>query len=279
MSARQLIILAVAFIAAAGALFLIRGMSNVRPAPAVAADVQMGRVLVAAREIPQGAALESGDLQWRPFPPETINANFVKESDQPAALTEMNGWVARRAFLAGEPIVKASVISPDGRGFLAAQLLPGYRAVSLKIDRETAVGGYIQPNDRVDVMLTTETDVERDGGGGDKEVRTDVVLENVRIMAIGEHTQPPEAGRAPEPIDGGYAIIELSAADARTLAYADALGNLSLTLRGVEVEPPGLRVASAAKRGAGALDQNVRELGSSVRVHSYGNSSVARGGR
>jgi Flp pilus assembly protein CpaB len=128
-------------------------------------------------------------------------------------------------------------------------------------------------------MLTTETEVQQEGGGDDKEVRTDVVLEGVRIMAIGEHTQPPEAGRAPEPIDGGYAILELSAADARTLAYADALGALSLTLRGVEVEPPGLRVASAAKRGAGALDQNVRELGSSVRMHSYGTSTVARGGR
>jgi hypothetical protein len=74
-------------------------------------------------------------------------------------------------------------------------------------------------------------------------------------------------------------VLELSAGDARTLTYAEALGAITLTLRGVEVEPPGLRVASAARRGAGALDQNVRQLGSRVRVHAYGSTSVASGGR
>jgi pilus assembly protein CpaB len=277
MSARQLIILAIAFVAAAGALFLIRGMGAERPAPAAAADVDAQRVLVAARDIPQGAALTAGDLQWRAFPPASITANFIQQQQQPNALSQMNGWVARRGFVAGEPVTRSSLVDRDGRGFFAAQLEPGYRAVSIKIDHETAAGGFIQPNDRVDVLLTTELQVQRDGAD-EKEVRTDIVLENVRVLAIGDHSQPQAAGRDPERLDGGVAVLELSAPDARALAYADALGKLSLALRGVENEPPGLRVASSA-RGAGAMDQGGRQMGVRVRYHAYGTSSVASGGR
>jgi pilus assembly protein CpaB len=277
MSARQLIILAIAFVAAAGALFLIRSMGGERPAPAVAADINAQRVLVAARDIPQGAALAVGDLQWRAFPPESITPHFIQQTQQPNALTELNGWVARRPFVAGEPVAKSSVISRDGRGFMAAQLDPGYRAVSISIDHETAAGGYIQPNDRVDVLLTTQVQVQREGGGEDREVRTDLVLENVRVLAIGEHAQTQEGGRAPEQVDGGVAVLELSVPDARALAFADALGKLTLALRGVEQEPPGLRVASAA-RGAHAFDQGVRELGTRIKVHSYGSTTTASGG-
>jgi pilus assembly protein CpaB len=278
MSARQLIILAIAFVAAAGALFFIRSMGNERPAPAVAADMNLPRLLVAAREIPQGAALAAGDLQWRAFPPESVNSNFIQQAQQPNALNDMSGWVARRAFIAGEPIARGAVISRDGHGFMAAQLEPGYRAVSIKIDHETAAGGYIQPNDRVDILLTTEVQVQREGGGDDKEVRTDLVLENVRVLAIGEHAQAQADGRAPAQVDGGVAVLELSVPDARTLAFADALGKLTLALRGVETEAPGLRVASAAHGGSRALDQNVRQLGARVRMHAYGATSTASGG-
>ncbi len=279
MSARQLIVLAVAFIAAIAALLVIRNMGNsARPTQAAASEIPAARVLVAARDIPQGAALAPADLVWRTFPPESMNQGFVQEQNQPSAPSDMAGWVTRRPFLAGEPITIGSIIARNERGFMAAQLAPGFRAVSIEIESGTAAGGYIQPNDRVDVIVTSRVEVQRESGGGEEEIRTDVVLEDVRVMAIGEHVQTQAGGQAPERAQGDFAVLELSADDAQTIAFADALGSLSLALRGVEVEPPGLRVASAARRGAGAMAQNVRQMGGSVRVHQYGAAANQRGG-
>lgn len=277
MSARQIIVLALAIVAAIGAVFLVRGMgAPARPVNAAASDIAGLRVLVASRDIQQGAALAAGDMQWRAFPQESIGQSFVREEAQPGAPADMSGWVTRRSFLAGEPITTGTVIGPADRGFMAAQLPPGYRAVSMEIDNDTAAGNFIQPNDHVDVILTTRVEVQREGSAGtDNETRTDIVLEDVRVLAIGEHAQPQTSGQAPEQANGGVAVLELSQADARTLAHADALGALSLALRGVEQEPPGLRAASA---GRGALDQNVRQMGGSVRIHQYGAASDARGG-
>jgi pilus assembly protein CpaB len=126
MSARQLIVLAIAAIAAIGALFLIRGMSANRAAPtAVEAPIAGEQVLVAARNIPQGAALAPGDIAVRLFPQESVTSNFVRVSQQPSAQAEYVGAVTRRAFAAGEPITLNSVVQPEGRGFMAAQLEPG----------------------------------------------------------------------------------------------------------------------------------------------------------
>ncbi|MGE0045126.1 MAG: Flp pilus assembly protein CpaB [Hyphomonadaceae bacterium] len=278
MSARQIIVLALAVVAAIGALFLVRGMGRpAQPANVAAASIPGVRVLVASRDLPQGAALSGGDLQWRAFPQESITQAFVREEAQPSAPSDMSGWVTRRAFVAGEPVTLGSVISPDDRGFMAAQLPPGYRAVSIEIDPDTAAGNFIQPNDRVDIILTTRVEVERDGGGTDREVRTDIVLEDVRVLAIGEHAQTQQSGQAPERVDGGVAVLELSQADSRILAHADALGDLSLALRGVEHEAPGIRAASAG-RSAGAFQQNARQMTTSVRIHQYGAATDARGG-
>jgi len=276
MSARQLIVLAIAFVAAIGALLVIRVMGrDARPAAAVAADVQGERVLIAAKNIPQGAAITSDDINWRVFPKESITESFIAETSRPQARSDMAGWVARRAFVAGEPILTGSVLDPEGRGFMAAMLQPGYRAVSIKIDSEDAAGAFIQPNDHVDVILTVKVDVRGADGGSEEETRTSTVLEDVRVMAVGETVDAQAAGSAPQRIqDGETVVLELTSADARLLAQADTLGDIRLALRGVEIEPPGVRVQSSAARGASALNQNVQE--SAVRLHAFGEVSDGR---
>ena len=266
MSARQLIVLVVAAIAAIGALLIIRGMGSRQTAePAAAAENIAGeQVLVVTRDLPQGAALVPSDLAVRLFPEGSVAPQFVRLSQQPSAQAEYVGAVTRRAFAQGEPITTGSVLQPDGHGFLAAQLEPGFRAVAIEIEPSTSVGGYIQPNDRVDVIMTARVE---NGDSGSEQMHSDVVLEDIRVLALDDVVQAQTSGEAPTRVTASVAVLELSAGDARTLALADAMGDLSLALRGVEMEMVGQNTRPR-QRGLGASG--------AVRVHAFG--SVATGG-
>ena len=270
MSARQLIVLAIAAIAAIGALLLIRGMgasnNHAQAAAKVEAPIAGEQVLVVANDIPQGAAIKSSDLAWRQFPTASVNSNFVRQSAQPNAQQDMAGAVTRRNFLAGEPLTAAMVVQPNGRGFMAAELTAGYRAVAVKIKPETAAGGFIQPNDHVDVILTTEDDHADNSGASNKVVNSSLVLEDVRVLALDDTVQTQQQGNAPTRVNADVAVLELSPDDARVLAQAGALGSLSLSLRSVE--------AGAADNGA---NHARRQRQGSILVHAFG--SVSGGGR
>lgn len=267
MSARQLIVLVVAAIAAIGALLLIRGMASRDSTPQAAEAEQIAgeQVLVAARDVGQGAALTPSDLAVALFPQGSVAPSFVRLSQQPSAQADFVGAVTRRSFAQGEPITTAAVTQPEGRGFMAAQLAPGFRAVAIEIDPETAAGGYIQPNDHVDVIVTTRIQ-QRDGSGNGEQVDSNIVLEDVRVLALGDTTQTQGTGDHPEAIEAAVAVLELTAEDARTLALADELGTINLALRGVQVETVGMRGPSSR---SGSLNQQ----SGSVRVHQFGTVS------
>lgn len=268
MSPRQLIVLGVAFLAAIGALLLIRGTGG-DDSPAKQEEVAIAgeQVLVATRDISQGAALTPSDIAWRLFPTASVNNGFIRASEDASAQAEYVGAVTRRAFLEGEPITQGSVIQPDGRGFMAAQLPPGYRAVAVEVESQTMAGGYIQPNDRVDVIATQTIEINGPNGAIEQ-VRSDILLVDVRVLALDAAVSTQESGDAPQQLQANVVVLELSAPDARLLQEADGRGDISLALRGVEAEAPGMRPPSAA-HGAS------RE-GGAVRVHAFG--SVSGGG-
>jgi len=264
MSPRQLIVLVVAAIAAVGALLLIRGMGS-RPAPQTAeaaAPIAGEQVLVAAHDIPEGAALAPSDLAVALFPTASLAPSFVRLSQQPSAQADMVGAVARRAFAQGEPITAGGVLQPDGHGFMAAVLQPGYRAVAIEINPQTSAGGFIQPNDHVDVLVTA-----RDNSGGADAVSSDIVLRDVRVLALGDKTAPQTTGDHPETVEANVAVLELTPEEARSLALADEMGTISLALRGVQAETVGLT----------ADRSSVGHQSGSVRMHQFG--SVTGGGR
>lgn len=273
MSARQLIVLGVALLAAIGALFIVNGLGRNSEPAAEIEEIAGEDVLVAARDILQGAPLSPTDLEWRRFPEASVGPSFIRSSGQASAQADYVGAIARRAFVEGEPITQGSLIQPDGGGAMAAILPPGYRAIAVEVDSATGAGGYIQPNDHVDVIVTAKLDVTDQSGGSREEVRSDVVLENVRVMALDDAVQASNSPEGPTRASYDIAVLELTAADARTLAMANELGDISLALRGVETEPPGYAAPSAA-RGSSVLDQNAR--GDSVRIHAFG---AVQGGR
>jgi pilus assembly protein CpaB len=268
MSARQLIVLIVAAIAAIGALLLIRSMGGQSAEPTAQAGEAIAgeQVLVAARDIQQGAALAPSDLAVRLFPTESVSPSFVRLTQQPSAQADMVGSVTRRAFAAGEPITTGSVIQPEGRGFMAAQLQPGFRAVAVEITPGSAAGNYIQPNDHVDIIVTQRVQ-SRDGGGGEQ-TRSDIVLEDIRVLALGQATQPQTSGEEPAQAEANVAVLEMTAEDARVFAQAEEMGEIRLALRGVEVETVGMR----ASQSRGLTQQS-----GGVLVHAFG--TVSGGGR
>lgn len=268
MSPRQLIVLAVALVAAVGAVLLVRFNAPAPPPAQEPASAPRGeQVLVAARAVEQGAALSSRDLAWRLFPADSIGERFITESRSPQGLRDAQGAVALRPFSPGEPIVASAIAQRGAGGLLAAQLPQGYRAVAIRIDDEHAVAGYINPNDRVDVILTVTLEGDRGRGGSGERMRSDVLLEDVRVLAVGDATSPSDR-EAPQRQDSRTAVLELSQFDASTLAMAAERGTLRLVLRGVEAEPPGFRAPSAQRWRSSALDASGE--GSGVRIHAFG---------
>lgn len=268
MSPRQIIVLVVAAIAAIGALLVIRGMGGHREAAATPAGPPIAgqQVLVAAHDIQQGAQLAPGDLSVALFPTTSLSPNFVRIDQNPSAQTQYVGAVARRAFVQGEPIVASAVVQRDGRGFMAAVLQPGFRAVAVEVARKDSAGGYIQPNDHVDVIVTSRQNNE---AGGGQQVHSDIVLQDVRVLAMGDTTQAPAAGDHPTASDANIAVLELAPDDARTLALARGMGDISLALRGVEAETVGLHTSRAGT--------SLSQSSGGVKIHAFG--TVTGGGR
>jgi pilus assembly protein CpaB len=268
MSVRQILVLAVALLAAIGALVMVRGLGNRTPQkaePTVA--VEGPRVLVAAKDVAIGVALQPGDLEWRMWTATALSPSFIEQTEDPKGMETYTGAVVRQALVAGEPIMEGRVVKPGEQGFMAAIVTPGYRAISVPISEETAASGFVLPNDRVDVILTRKVSVLEVGGGSSEEVRSGVVLQNVRVLAIDKTYKTDPAATEPEPIEGSVALLELTPRDAELLAQADEMGDLSLALRPVLANAK--ERAGSQRTATPALEQDAAARGH-VRVHSFG---------
>jgi pilus assembly protein CpaB len=260
--------------AAVVALFLVRGMASKPDTEKVeVTSVAPGiPVLVAAKTLEAGDPTAPGDVVWINFPQEAVGEAFIKQTDMPNAATDYVGAISRVSIAKGEPITTVKLVKPGDQSFMAAILTPGYRAVSIPITPQTASAGFILPNDHVDVLATRKVQVQG-ANGSSEEVRSDIILQNVRILAIDQSFKPTGSGaEPPKPTVGGVATLELSARDAEVLAMAGKMGDVSLVLRGIENEPDRMSVASAERRGARVLRQGLSETGQ-VKVHAFGSLS------
>jgi len=230
MKAARIVVLSVA-LAAGGLAALLAGRSQ-KPAPVAQQPTQKVDtvdVLVAKSDIGTGQAVSPGDLNWQPWPASAATGNFIRRSDRPDAIEKLSGEIARAPFVSGEPIRDAKLINAKGSGFMAAILPSGMRAVSTQISPETSAGGFILPNDHVDVILTRrDHEAEKQQGG---EVQTsETILSNVRVLAIDQNIQDKDGQKV---VIGKTATLELSPREAETLVLAQRMGSLSLTLRSI----------------------------------------------
>jgi pilus assembly protein CpaB len=220
----------------AGAVFVVvpRVMNRPEPAPAAPQPLRIaaGDVLVAARNVPAGTILKSGDLRWQRWPDEGLDANFLIRDKGATIEKDAAGRVVLRGFAAGEPITTPRLLKPGEAGFLAAALTPGMRAVSVRIDVVSGDGGFIVPGDRVDVLLAERFPISYNGSSVSgarpthKQVNS-VVLRDVRVLAIDQEMKDIDG----KPKVGSTATLEVDLRQAQKLALAPQMGALSLALR------------------------------------------------
>ncbi|MFQ6017103.1 MAG: Flp pilus assembly protein CpaB [Kiloniellaceae bacterium] len=182
-------------------------------------------VLVAESDIPTGSFIKDSHLRWQAWPDEPLPDSYLVkgrngESD-PNGDPNLVGAVVRRGLAAGEPITKGRFIKPGDRGFLAAVLRPGYRAMAIQVNATSSIAGLIFPGDRVDLILT-HTVVR----AGTKRKASETVLTNVRVLAIDQQVDD----QTEEPKLGKNVTLELSPKQAEMLAVSNELGRLSLSL-------------------------------------------------
>ena len=265
MKRARIIVLVIAFAAAGGAALIAKRFSAPGPVQRVEIETQVGtvEVLVASKAIKLGDSVGSGDFKWQAWPKSATAQGYVTRTRQPKAKTQLSGSIARAPFLEGEPIKDQKLIKASDGGVMAAILPSGMRAISTPIREETAAGGFILPNDRVDVIVSRRVRQARR-----EEHVSDTVLRNVRVMAIGQIIEQKDGKKV---ANGKTATLELTPRQAETLALARSMGEISLSLRSLaDLNPNG-------KSGPEQADNPFGDRGSSVKMLKYGVPSRAYG--
>jgi pilus assembly protein CpaB len=228
MNTARIVVLAIAAVAGLTALYLASG-SDDKPAPTQpVAQLPTVDVLVAKSDIGLGQTVKPEDLQWQTWPAATASNSFLRRDNKADAIKDVTGAIARAPFIAGEPIRDAKLVKTDGSGFMAAILPTGMRAVSTEISPETGAGGFILPNDRVDVLLS-KREKNPDRTGPDL-VTSEIIMTNVRVLAI---DQAPKEKDGTNALVGKTVTLELKPEQTETLARARQSGTLSLALRSI----------------------------------------------
>jgi len=258
MNIARIVVLTIALCAGGVAAYLASGSDSKPPPAEPIAQLQTVDVLVAKSDIGLGQTLTANDLQWQSWPASTASKTFIRRNERPDATTQVAGSIARAPFIAGEPIREAKLVKADGSGFMAAILPTGMRAVSTEISPETGAGGFILPNDHVDVILTRR-EKNPDRSNSTDIVVSEIVLSNIRVLAI---DQAPKEKDGQNSVIGKTVTLELRPEHTFILAAARQAGTLSLALRSIA----DLNQADIAS------DERARQRGS-VNVVRYGISN------
>jgi pilus assembly protein CpaB len=224
MNRSRLIVLSVAALASAAAAFLARGFLGVgtEPTKAQTAAVSTVGVLVAANTIDPGKPVTPDMVRWQTWPKSAVDSTFLTQDANPNPDQIVKGTVARAAILSGEPLTNTKIVHSDAVGIMAAMVSPGMRAVSIPITTESGAGGFILPNDRVDVMLTVQVSEQP------KLYAAHALLHDVRVLAV---DQTYAQDKDQKTVLAKTATLELSPQQAEMVDAAAATGSVSLALR------------------------------------------------
>ena len=258
MGIARIAILVVAALAAGVAALLVRniassdGSANAN-SPANIVQMPTTEVLTAAAGLDRGDRIGRNSLRWQAWPEESISSEYITRSRSPNALEEAENATVRVSLSSGEPITSGKIVAAGDTGFMAAVLRSGMRAVSTKISAATGAGGFILPNDHVDVILT-------ESNSSNKSSTARTVLENIRVLAIDQTFQ--ETDDEKKVVVGKTVLLELSPSQSELLTASRASGSISLALRSLTDSGPNAVSSAGPKLSTG-----------SVRVFRYGSES------
>lgn len=250
MNSRRLVVLLLAASAAGVVALMVRGLvgggtkqADAKPQPA---PVEVTEVLVASTRLDPGKPVTADAVRWQGWPTKALDSSFIRHTPGAVASVIVDGMVARAPMVPGEPVTYAKIVkSQGGSGFMAATIAPGMRAISIPVSVASVAGGFILPNNRVDIMLTQVV------GDNPKRGMTRTVLSDVRVVAIDQSLDKPDQKAVS---DVKTVTLEVTPEQANTIATAQAMGMLSLTLRALGDDQTA--TADAGKTAAPAADQS-----------------------
>jgi pilus assembly protein CpaB len=258
MKRARIIVLGIAFTAALGAAWMAKRMVSGTEVREVEKTVGAVDVLVAAKDINLGDSVGGGDVKWQQWPLEGVTPGLITKTADPDAPQNLSGAIARATFIAGEPIKEQKLIKVSEGGVMAAILPAGMRAISTPIREETAAGGFILPNDHVDVILSRTIKV----GNKDDKV-SETILRNIRVLAIGQTLEQQGDEKV---ASGKTATLELTPRQTEILPLAQSLGEISLSLRSLADATPAQSEPTAKIGDAYSGSVTLLKYGVSTRV-------------
>lgn len=235
MNAKSMILIVAALLFAGGTAFVASKLMGTKP-PVKQAQVQeqpAKKVLVAKGNLPAGTFIKEEDLSWQKWPLDGVNDSYLLE-DQ-TDINNIVGAVVRKGIVAGEPVTEAQIARPGERGFLAAVLTPGMRAISIDVNEPSSVSGLVFPGDRIDILLNMQFTVKEIGADGQLQTSdyhpqtSETILENVRLLATDRNLNDIEG----EPKKLNTVTIEVTPKQAEMVKVAAQMGSLNVSLRGL----------------------------------------------
>jgi pilus assembly protein CpaB len=232
---QRIIMLVVALVVAGGTVVFLRNYMNAERLAAQRAAVRpveepvkpAMQVLVARADIRTGQIVKPDDLRWQAWPEGTLSPSYVVEGRRP--LSDFVGAVARAPIVAGEPITEGRVVLPGSRGFMAAVLQPGMRAVSVPVTATSGISGFVFAGDKVDLILTHVVQLAQ---AGEKERQaSETILHDIRVIAMDQRLdskpgEPPQVAKT--------ATLEVTPKQGEIITLAQEMGKLSLSLRSLQ---------------------------------------------
>jgi pilus assembly protein CpaB len=230
MSKMRVVMITVALGCAIGAGLLAKGvLGKKQEDTAVDANaVKTVDVLVAAKDVLMGGKFSEGTLVWRAWPKDNLLPSMITKDSKPDALHELLTARARLAMYEGETVIDKKIVRPGQGSFMGALLPKGMRAISVAISARSSAGGFILPDDRVDVILTKKIPVNNV-----ITVKSETVISNVRILAVNQIYNQATEGEAVTVEKGETATLELTQQQSEVIAMVESSGELSLALRSI----------------------------------------------
>jgi len=268
MNALRIGILAAAAVAAIAVAFFVRqAMTVEEPQVAQVEQRPATRILAARRDINVGERVSASDFYWQSWPEEAVSPGYIVENRGQDA-SEFAGAVVRSAIRQGEPVTGRRLVQQGDAGFMSAVLAPGMRAVAVPTSAETGAGGFILPNDRVDVIVSYQQENEETRR---REFVAQTVVENARVLAI-DQTYADEEGEGT--VVGETATLELTSAQARAVSLAVAQGEVTLILRALEDSTTGPSLVSGGDTVAASNGNSDDDESRRVTLIRYGRAQT-----
>ena len=241
----RLVIILIAVLAAGGAGFMAMNLTAPPPAQLAEANpqpqIELDEVLIASGTLTTGSSVE-GQLRWQEWPAAAVGPDFITRSARPEALSELSNSVVRSTIAQGEPIRLVKLLGAD-QSFMSSILPAGKRAVATEIAADTSAGGFILPDDYVDVIMSSRT-TNNTATGATESIVTETILENIRVLAIDQTIREDEEGRLVQV--GRTATLELTPMQAEIITAAQQVADrMTLALRSVQDVNPGVDGKSA----------------------------------